>query len=391
VIYRNLLMGFVIGLFFISTTQAKLPDINKNDLISAIQFVDSLQTNVDCSYIVDEAFNQSIHGGKMPEKRSLEIQWKQEEIKNYYDVMVNDGQLIRGKPFRYVTTFNGEKRMQFMPNENKGDVFKEPYKPSWPIPIDFGLTLGKHDKKLGESLEECNIKTIKNTHWDGHECYYIEAIQPNGAKAEVWIDPETGWRARNVKLYRSDGLIMYEATADFNDLGNGIFFPINGTAKLYGEDPNTGKRVVSCVRKLNIKEVKVNADLTQQDFEIKFPQDTEVYDHIYGIGFVVGITSLSGIEDTALNDIVKTAKTEKTLSVENAVDIKDKTVSTTTKGKATNSSEPAKTNNEPKITSKDNSIGLVKNMVKFRLWWLIAFLVVGISYPIFTFLRGKNV
>ncbi|PVX27666.1 MAG: hypothetical protein CW716_01105 [Candidatus Bathyarchaeum sp.] len=384
-------MGIVtscfLGVVVSSTTNAALPDIEKDQIVEAVKFTDTLLTNVSTKYVVAEQFNKSIRGGERPEKRQLEIQWRREGIRDYYDVTVYDGRLIRGKPFRVVTAYNGEHRKQWMPNEDKGDVFKEPYKSSWPIPIDFGLALGKHDKTLGESLEECEIDTIRKTNWENNECYYVKAIQPNGAKAEVWIDPTIGWRARNVRLYRPDGLIMYEATADFNDLGNSIYFPVEGTAKLYGNDPNTGERVVSCTRKLKLEEVKVNTDLTQEDFDIEFPNSTNVYDHIHGIGYIVGVTSVQGVEDATLNEIAdeigKLVEAEKGSGVDISKGL-DQDAETK------DGTQTAKTNDEPAINNNDNAAESVMGKTGFHLWWLIALVTAGVLCIVYIVVRKRT-
>ncbi|MHC4640525.1 MAG: LolA-like protein [Planctomycetota bacterium] len=372
-----------LGLAIVSSANAALPEMGKVELLEAIKFADSIQVNVDSKYVVNELFNQSIHGGRMPEKRRLEIEWRREGIRDYYDVTVHDGKLIKGNPFRIVTAYNGEHRKQWMPNENKGDTFKEPHRSAWPVPIDFGLTLGKYDKTLGESLEECEIDTIRRTDWQGNECYYIEAIQPNGSKAEVWIDPAIGWRARNVKLYRADGLIRYEATADFNDLGNSIYFPFEGTAKMYGKDPNTGERVVSCTRKLKLKEVKVNKELTQEDFDIKFPSGTEVFDHIHGIGYIAGVSSLQGVEDAALNEIAEIAESNNIL-LENAENLEGGVAKEDGK-------ETTKANGEPSNddTNRPAESEFLIGETGTRSWWPIALLSAGVLCAAYIIVRRK--
>ena len=138
----------------------------------------------------------------------------------------------------------------------------------------------------------------------------MQAIQSDGAKVEVWIDPEIGWRARRARYWGPDGLIWYEASAEFKDCGNGAWFPLEGEFRLYGLDPSSGERVVGIERRLKVEQVKVNGDLTQEDFDIQFPPGTWVYDHIYGIGYVVGITSLDGVTDTVLDKITEAARAD---------------------------------------------------------------------------------
>ncbi len=273
-----------------TTGQAKLPDITPNALIEALKSGDSLHRNVECKYIVDEQFNKAIHekDGR-PLTRKLEVHWRREGIREYIDVTKHDGTLILGKPSRFVMAHTGEARKQWQPTENTGDIFNKPYAHAWPVPIDFGMTLFKRDKKLGESLGDCEITTLKQEQWQGHECYFVQAIQPDGAKAEVWIDPTTGWRARRARYWGPDGLLWYEASAQFKDCGNGACFPVEGVFKRYGNDPNSGERVVSNERKLKVKQVKLNADLTQKDFDIQFPPGTRVYDHSREVGYVVRV------------------------------------------------------------------------------------------------------
>jgi len=247
---------------------AKLPDITTAELLKAVKHGDSLYRNVDCKYTVDEQLNKAIHEKYgMPLKRRLEIHWRSEGAREYLDVTQLDGRLYLGKPFRFIAA-NNEGRKQWQPNENKGDIFSKPYRHAWPVPIDFGMTLGNREKKLGESLAECEIANIRQEKWEGHECYFIEAIQSDGSKAEVWIDPEIGWRARRGRFWNLNGSLWYEASAEFRDCGNGAWFPVEGVFRLYGNDRSSGNRVVSRERRLKVEQVTVNADLAQKDFDI---------------------------------------------------------------------------------------------------------------------------
>jgi len=289
----------------ISTTYAKLPNITAAELIEAIKSADSRLVNVETKYIVDEQFNKTIHEKYgMPLKRKLEIHWRKEGIRDYIDVTCFDGRLILGKPFRFVMALNGEIRMQWTPNENKGDIFKKPYIHAWPIPFNFGLTPEKRGKMLGKVLEHCRIETLKEERWDNHECYYIEAVQPDKARIKAWIDPNAGYRAKHSQFWGPNGLIWHEASAEFKDCRNGIWFPVKGVFKRYGNDRSTGKRVVSCERRLKVEQVKVNADLTQKDFEIQFPHGTRVYVHTLNASYIAGVTSLDGFGEEALNPLV---------------------------------------------------------------------------------------
>jgi hypothetical protein len=273
-------------------------------LLKAIKHGDSLYKNIDCKYAVDEKFKKSIYEkfGR-PLKRKLEIHWRSEEAREYIDVTQHYGRLFNGKPFRFITANNGEGRKQWQPYQNVCDIFSTPYRHAWPDPIDFGLTLGSKNKKLGESLAECENTILRQEKWQGHECYFVQAIQSDGVKAEVWIDPEIGWRARFIRNWGPDGTIWHEASAEFKDCGNGAWFPIEGIFKRYENDPNTGKRVVSNERKLKVEQVTVNADLTQKDFDIQFPRGTYVYVHDLNESYIAGVTSIAGFGEEVLNPL----------------------------------------------------------------------------------------
>jgi hypothetical protein len=283
---------------------AKLPDIKSAELLKAVKHGDSLYRNVDCMYTVDEKFNKSIHEkyGR-PLNRKLEIHWRSEGAREYIDVTQHDGRLFNGKPFRFIMAHSGEGRKQWQPYQNVGDIFNKSYRHAWPVPIDFGLTLGRREKKLGESLAECEITNISQEKWEGHECYFVQAIKPDGAKAEVWIDPEIGWRARHERFWGSNGGLWYEASAEFRDCGNGAWFPVEGVFKLYGNDKSSGNRVVSRERRLKVEQVKVNADLTQKDFDIQFPQGTYVYNHDLNKSYIAGVTSIDSFDDSELSPL----------------------------------------------------------------------------------------
>jgi hypothetical protein len=288
-------------------SQAMLPGINKMELLEAVKHGDSLLRNVDCKYTVDQQFNKAIYSSPAwpdwPLKRKLEIHWRREGIKDYIDVTTHGDRLVLGKPVRFVLTFNGKIRMQWTPNENKGSIFKTPFKHAWPVPIDFGLTLGNREKKLGESLAECEIANIGQEKWQGHECYFVEAIQSDGAKAEVWIDPEIGWRARRLRIYGRDDSIWCDTSAEFKDYGNGAWFPVEGVFKIYSNDPTSEKLILASERKLKVEQVKVNADLTQKDFEIQYPRGTRVTLYDTGESYIAGVTSVAGFSEDELNPL----------------------------------------------------------------------------------------
>jgi len=295
---------FAMSLAVISPAYAVLPDITAAELLDAVKQGDSLRRNVDCKYTVDEQYDKSIWAESgMPVKRKLEIHWRREGINDYIDVTNYNGRLVLGKPVRIVQAFNGKIRMQWTPNEKKGSIFKKPYIHGWALPVDFGLTLGDRNKKLGESLAECKITNIRQEKWQGYECYFVQAAFTNGAKAEVWIDPEIGWRARHLRIWDPDGSIGRDSSAVFKDWGRGTWFPVRGVFKSYGNDRSSGERVVSIERRLKVEQVKVDANLTIKDFEIQYPRGTRVLLYDSGESYIAGVTSVAGFGEDELNPL----------------------------------------------------------------------------------------
>ena len=295
---------FVTSLAVIAPAYAVLPDITAEKLLDAVKQGDSLHRNFDCTYTVDEQHDKSIWAESgIPLKRKLEIHWRSEGINDYIDVTSHDGRLIFGKPFRFVQTFNGKIRMQWTPNENKGGIFNERYIHNWAIPTDFGFTLDNREKKLGESLAECKITNIRQVKWQGHECYFVQAAFTKGAKADIWIDPEIGWRARRLRIWDPDGSLSRDSSALFKDWGRMTWFPVKGVFRSYGTDRSSGERVVSIERRLNVEQVKVNANLTIKDFEIQYPSGTRVTLYDTGESYIAGVTSAPGYGEEALNPL----------------------------------------------------------------------------------------
>ena len=295
---------FGLSQMVISPAHARLPDITAAELLKAVKHGDSLYRNVDCKYTIDDWHDKSIWGKSgIPLKRKLEVHWRSEGIRDYIDLTAHNGMFVNGKPVRHILTFNGKIRMQWTPNENKGCISKKRYNHGWAVPIDFGLTLGNRKRKLGESLAECEITSLRQEKWQGHECYFIEAIQSDGTKAEVWIDPKIGWRARRLRMWEPDGLIRRYSSAEFKDCGNGAWYPVEGIFRYYATDRSSGERVVSIERKLKVEQVKVNADLTIKDFEVQYPRGTRVTLYDTRESYIAGVTSVTGFGEEALNPL----------------------------------------------------------------------------------------
>lgn len=295
---------FAMSLAVISPAYAVLPDITVDELLDAVKQGDSLFRNIDCKYTVDEQHDQSIWAESgIPLKRKLEIHWRSEGINDYLDVTNHNGRLVLGKPVRFVQAYNGKIRMQWIPNEKRGSIFNKPFVHNWTLPVDFGFTLDDRNKKLGESLDDCRITNIRQKKWQGHECYSVQADFTNGSKAEVWIDPEIGWRARRLQIYGPDGSIERDSSAVFKDWGRETWFPVKGIFRSYGNDSSSGERVVSVEKRLKVERVTVNTKLTIKDFEVQYPRGTRVLIYDSGESYIAGETSVDGFGEDESNPL----------------------------------------------------------------------------------------
>lgn len=219
---------FLLCLLLALTARAALPDITAAELIEAVKSADSRLVNVETRHVVEQQCKKDSTYAKSWKslKRRLVIHWRKEGTKDYIDVTCHDGRLFSGKPSRSVLVLNDKIRMQWTPNQRTGYISEKPFHHAWPIPLDFCLTLKKRGKMPGRALEQSKIETLTKARWENHECYYVEAVQPDQGRAKVWIDPKAGWRARCIRYWDPNGTIWYEASGNFKDCGNGIWFPV---------------------------------------------------------------------------------------------------------------------------------------------------------------------
>ena len=268
---------------------AELPQLSAQELVQAVKNRDEPYRNYQVSYEVEEFFVPGFERRyPMPEVRSLNITYGTMGEFYRYDVHVSSENPGAFPPWSYADAWNGSRRTQWNADSNHGDIFDEPFWHAFAVPGDFGLSLGSHGTLLGEELQQCTINTIRTEQIDSHECHYVEATKPNSAKVELWIDPQIGWRARKVVIYRTAGDISYKAEADWAEAAQSIWFPTTGTASLYGPDSaNPSQRAVSVLRTLTVNSTQFG-DLGGEDFEIEFPYGALIYDHIIDLPYIMG-------------------------------------------------------------------------------------------------------
>ena len=309
-------MRFLIHLTLILTglgqvsLQAILPEISKQELLDAVISGDQQIQNYQADFDIEETFMPDFDRKyPTPKQRLLNMRFTKESEKYFYDIRVKapEDQWSEFPEWSYKDAFNGQIRTQFNPVNQFGDVFANPFSHAFPIPQDFGLSLGSRDKNLGEDLSQSEIHSIEPVTHNGHQCYHVVATKAQGKSVEVWIDPAIGFRTRAMTLFNINGGRSYEVEAEFTQNSEGIWFPTSGTARLYGNN-NQGERAVSTLRKLSVREVEINNELTTEDLTIDFPPGSKVFDHIVGIGYEVGVTSIEGVLEDQLDAVALAAK-----------------------------------------------------------------------------------
>jgi len=270
--------------------EGSLPKLSKEEFLEILDHTDSLVLNMDVSYTIDEVFSPRIRRHPMlmiGSERHLDVIWLKEGDKYFYDIRTNNP--VAPVPVsRSIDAYNGEWRFQWYPRQNTGDIFADRVRFAWPIPLDFGLVGGNRDKSLAQELREAEIVEFHQDRWSQHECYFVDANKSNGGRIQAWIDPNIGYRPRHLKIYNRSRLISSECSAEFEEVSAGIWFPMSGVYQLYGTDKETKERIVSNERKMKVRKVKLNTNLTLQDFTIEFPLGTRVYDHMRRRPYVVG-------------------------------------------------------------------------------------------------------
>lgn len=153
-------------------------------------------------------------------------------------------------------------------------------------PREFGLMVLR--QPLGEVLGKgkVNLETMEEV--NGHKCYKLDVTFPEEKtlkRAEIWIDPSVGYRFRRIRVYGPEGRKVCSIDSiGFKEVKEGIWFPVEGVQKLY----SFRRGILTETKRLIVEEVKLNTDIPESCFEIKFPKGVSVYDFRTNESFIVG-------------------------------------------------------------------------------------------------------
>ena len=370
-------------LLSLATTElfAGLPEIEKQELVDMVDFFYPMVENFNVKYTIESKYEplgkssndiKTIKDNKvLAEKTRLDVEYRWDNERYYFDVVYNDT-LAPNKPVKCLDAFDGSVHKVLYPKIGKATVVKRPDSDRWTMPTEFGYRVTRNTPALNEFLRESEIRSINKTQWQGHDCYLVEIIRTNGTKSKLWIDPKVGWKFRYAETYTFDNKIAYKISADFEQYSDNIWFPKSGELTGYKNDEQ-GNRVVSFVRKMKVKEVKINTTFSEDDFQINFPDNTRVFDSVINLSYVVGASSIEGVHMSTLENIVDNLTGQPTVNDEHS-----------SKAETETSVSYERVGGNSNII-KENTVGTltVSNNNKIFLWILMS---VVVFFSLFVFL-----
>lgn len=280
----------------VGTTTPMLPDITSAQLVQAVTQQDQMYTTLRVSFTTKVIRKMvqvmRLPGGRQfhsPKKQRLKIDFHADAGKYHYQLQHERRDKI--DPVHLVLTYDGVTRYEWSPISNEGQTFRSTPEVAWPDPREFGCSLGRQYRSqlIGTSLAKSRITVIASQITDGHPCYRVEALLPDGAKAHVWIDPNAGWRARRVAVWDADGTPSHETSVTLSEVTPGAWFASTGEQRLiatHADDPQDSRP--DSRWKFWLHDIDLDIQPTLQQFTVEFPKGTTVFDHHKRFGYIAG-------------------------------------------------------------------------------------------------------
>ncbi|MHC4171459.1 MAG: hypothetical protein ACYST5_00760 [Planctomycetota bacterium] len=190
--------------------------------------------------------------------------------------------------FRSVRLWNGETSIRYTKDNvvTRGsatiarkrprtfDIFRNPL-------LSFG---GKFMTSLSKAIEQGkDIDVEKN---DESGTFKITFNNEHKRKNIGVVDPAKGYSLCKHELYTGEALIV-RWTANFEEFGEGIWFPREGTINSYFYEPPYEPDTLTTVKVSNIK-INDPDEFNMNLFHFDLPKGTRVIDTISGIQYIVG-------------------------------------------------------------------------------------------------------
>jgi outer membrane lipoprotein-sorting protein len=214
------------------------------------------------------------------------------EFYSEYETHRSDGSKYSG-----IIAYDGSATRRYRKDLNNGLITSQRHWPTVLTPDRFtNLYVDVKDLTMSEFLEASEIKTISSCKINQHDGYLVEVVHCDSSKEapveqKIYFDAEIGFIPVKTETYRLDiskemPVLITEGVA-YEKRADGVYFPTSAKALTYKRNSNGKMDLVTEVR-VSIPEVKVNVDLPQDIFTLKFPQGAKVYDEIYDISYTVG-------------------------------------------------------------------------------------------------------
>lgn len=138
------------------------------------------------------------------------------------------------------------------------------------VPISYGIAF--YSKSLEELLSEEEAEVIGSEMVDGELCYRIKTTFEAMVPLEILINTKRGFRAQEIKTFSAQGTVGHSIS--LVEFEKGVWFPINIKIQFPFSEPFSGE-----LKEIIVKDdFKINVDIPDDLFTIKFPSGIPVYD-----------------------------------------------------------------------------------------------------------------
>ncbi len=169
------------------------------------------------------------------------------------------------------------------------------------IIANLGIISPKHFDELPQNM---NV-AVSESDLDGRKLVVYEITEPNSSnKMKIFVDPDLGYRYRQIESICEGGLAMKIVAKDYK-LFDDVLFPTFYEEIKYSKDPNMPFRLKETFRILS---AKFNMHLEPDVFTIKFSPETSIFDSKNGLNFKPDISKKTKLRVEEILEQAQNAK-----------------------------------------------------------------------------------
>jgi hypothetical protein len=145
---------------------------------------------------------------------------------------------------------------------------------------------------------------------DGQEAVVVETRGTRyGTRIRLYLDPHRGFSVVRKEIYTvpGDDLFLVFENITLAKVGDDLWLPVAGDVTLYNRDKN-GRQYKAQVIRMTLSEekLKINRDLNENTFRIRFPDGSDVMDEIADIHYVTGVQKvMDGVVDDVKENLAR--------------------------------------------------------------------------------------